>query len=384
MSSFIGNLRTLGLLEGEPRTGGGRRRNPLYLRFKLLDPDRLLTWLLPRLRIFFTRTFLILSAGLILLGVVLTSANSIEIARDLPRLFQFSSALLIWITILVMASTHEFAHGLACKRYGGEVHEMGFMLLFFMPALYCNVSDAWLFPEKRKRMAVVFAGAYPELVFWAFGTVIWRLTPPDTIPHYLALLVMATLGVKTFFNLNPLLKLDGYYLLSDYLEIPNLRKKAGDYVKALLRGRFGVRKELSRRERRIFFVYGVLSGAYSIFILYFIAVWVGGFLIDRYQGFGFVLFVAVLALLFRNPLKRFAGKVFRLSSNEKEGRKVKKRIKLGAPVRRLLKAGLPLAAIGAVLYFGHWDLSISSPFQVAPRRTPTSGPRWKESSRSSS
>ncbi len=231
LHAFLGQLQTLGLLEGEAPIDRGRRQSPLYLRFKLIDPDRLLAWLLPRVRFFFTRPFLVLSAGLILVSVLLTAANQEEIALDLPRLFRFSSTFLIFLTVLVLASTHEFAHGLACKRYGGEVHEMGFMLLFFFPALSCNVSDTWLFPEKRKRMAVVFAGAYFELVLWAAGTVIWRLTPPDTIPHYVALLVMATLGLKTFFNLNPLLKLDGYYLLSDFLEIPNLRKKAGAYVK---------------------------------------------------------------------------------------------------------------------------------------------------------
>ncbi len=109
------------------------------------------------------------------------------------------------------------------------------------------------------------------------------------------------------------------------------------------------------------------SGAYSIFILYFITTWVGGFLIGRYKGFGFVLFVGLLAFLFRKSFRDLVGKMFRLSPGEREERKVRKRIKMWAPLARLLKTGVPLAAVGAVLYFGHWDLRISSPFQVAPR-----------------
>ena len=265
---------------------------------------------------------------------------------------------------------------------------MGFMLLFFFPALYCNVSDTWLFPEKRKRMAVVFAGAYFELVLWAAGTVIWRLTPPDTIPHYVALLVMATLGLKTFFNLNPLLKLDGYYLLSDFLEIPNLRKKAGAYVKALLRGPFEARKEVSRRERRIFLVYGVLSGAYSIFILYFITTWVGGFLIGRYKGFGFVLFVAAVGVSVSEVFSKRsrAGKMFRLSPRRAGGEEGEERgSRCGAPLSKAPQDGGPLGGRSGRSCTSATGTSGSpAPFKWPRGRMTTSGPKWKESSISSS
>src|SRR5207249_7967948 len=104
-------------------------------------------------------------------------------------------------------------------------HEIGFMLIYLQPALYCNVSDAWLFPKTSTRLWVGVSGPYFELVIWALATLLWRVTDGETWINYLALIVMATSGIKTCFNLNPLIKLDGYYLLSDYLGIPNLRAR---------------------------------------------------------------------------------------------------------------------------------------------------------------
>src|SRR5204863_7832804 len=127
--------------------------------------------------------------------------------------------------------------------------------IYFQPALYCNVSDAWLFPEKSKRLWVAFAGPYFELFLWGLATLTWRITDVETGINYLALIVMITSGIKTLFNFNPLIKLYGYYLLSDWLEIPNLRKKGfacfGDGIKRLFGWKASLLQQISERERRI-------------------------------------------------------------------------------------------------------------------------------------
>jgi len=308
LAAFIARLGRLGLLDDETQTTNlATRQNLLYLRFKAFDPDGVLNWLLPRTQLFFTKSFLCLSACLLMLAVILMLVHSSEIAQETPQLLRGSSFLLIWLTFFCIGCTHEFAHGLTCKRYGGEVREMGFMLLFFLPALYCNVSDSWIFP-KRQRLAVLFAGVYWQVVLWAAATVVWRLTAPETFPHLIALIVMGICGVHTFFNLNPLIKLDGYYLLSDYWEIPNLRSKAFSYLGAEIKRFWGAApreiKEVTPRERRIYLSYGLLSGAYTFFLLGFIALRFVGFLTEKYQGLGFILFMVILMVIFKNPLKK--------------------------------------------------------------------------------
>jgi hypothetical protein len=113
------------------------------------------------------------------------------------------------------------------------------MLIYFQPAFYCNVSDAWLFPEKSRRLWVTFAGAYFEIFLWGLATLVWRVTDPGSFVNHFALVVTATSAFKMFLNLNPLIKLDGYYLLSDWLDVPNLRSKAVAYLRARVTSLFG-------------------------------------------------------------------------------------------------------------------------------------------------
>src|SRR5206468_3627959 len=187
--------------------------------------------LVVRLRWLFTPQFLIASAVTILFAGGVTISNWSEITGGFMRLFRVEGFLLVYLTTLAVVTCHEFAHGLTCKRFGGKVHEIGFMLIYFQPAFYCNVSDAWLFPEKSRRLWVTFAGAYFEMFLWALATLVWRLTEPDNLINYLASGIILTSAIKSLFNLNPLIKLDGYYLLSDWLEVPNLRQKAMGYLK---------------------------------------------------------------------------------------------------------------------------------------------------------
>jgi putative peptide zinc metalloprotease protein len=241
LEEFIDKLRRRGLLEGEAKVGPeahqrGRVRGSLfYLRLKAFDPDWLLNHLNGHSRFFFTPHFLAFSAAIILLGCGLTVVNWREIEKDILRLYRVETLLFGWLTILFVAMAHEFAHGLTCKHFGGEVHEIGFLLLYFQPAFYCNVSEAWLFSEKSKRLWVTFAGPYFELFLAALATLIWRVTDPATWLNAAALVVMAVSGIRTFLNLIPLIKLDGYYFLSDYLDIPNLRQRAFSYLGSLIK-----------------------------------------------------------------------------------------------------------------------------------------------------
>jgi multidrug efflux pump subunit AcrA (membrane-fusion protein) len=247
----------------------------LYWRKNIFDPDRLFTWLAPKIRWFWTPGFVVLSAGSIVLAVFILWNNGQNLAGSFQNALRWETALLAWLVLMFVTTCHEFAHGLTCKYHGGEVHEVGFLMIFFMPCFYCNVSDAWLFREKSKRLWVTLAGGYFELFVWALAVFIWRVTLPDSLVNYLAFVVLSACGVQTLFNFNPLLKLDGYYLLSDWLEIPNLQQRSGDYVKGLARWLlWGAARPVdnwhgsgSRAIRRSLLLYGLVSWLYSLSFL---------------------------------------------------------------------------------------------------------------------
>ncbi len=177
--------------------------------------------------------------------------------------------LMYFVPLILSLSIHEFAHAVTCKHFGGQVHEMGFMLIYFQPAFYCNVSDAWLFPLKRQRLWVSFAGAYAEMVVAAIAAFVWIFASAGSWAHFVSLLVVFTSGLKTLFNLNPLIKLDGYYLLSDALSVPNLRQRSLGYLGMRFRRLLGLARGrgLARHCPRPADLPGLRSPGGSLFVL---------------------------------------------------------------------------------------------------------------------
>jgi putative peptide zinc metalloprotease protein len=365
LERFASKLKTLGLLESpaapepEPQAQRRLRGNAFYLRLRVFDPDQLLERLAPRFAWLFTPLFGWASGLVILLAIGVTVGSWNEIHQSLPRLYRVETLFVAWLTLWCIVLGHEFSHGLTCKYFGGRVHEIGMLLVYLQPAMYCNVSDAWLFPEKYKRLLVTLAGAYFEILVWAFATLFWRLTEPGSIPNFLGLVVATTLGIKTLFNLNPLIKLDGYYLLSDWLGIPNLRSKAMTHIFSAPRRLFR-RLDLpiaTPRERRIYWVYGLLAVAYSGWLMGLILLSLGAFLVHRYQAWGAVFFVALVGAVFRQYLKRSWRFV---TSSLRPGNGI-------LPwVKRLVKTGIVVGLLGALLYFVHADLKVSGEFRILP------------------
>jgi putative peptide zinc metalloprotease protein len=238
LAEFLELARSRGFLEQTLSDDSGAAQRPaiatsarprqsiLYWRKCLFDPDRFFSCLEPRIRLFWTRGFFILSASSIVLAAGLIWFNGQQVASSFAHALRWESAIGVWLVLLLITACHESAHGLTCKHYGGEVHEVGFLMMLFMPCFYCNVSDAWMIPDKSKRLWVTLAGGYFELFLWSLSALIWRVTMPDTLVNYLAFVVLSVCGLRTLFNFNPLIKLDGYYLLSDWLAIPNLRQRA--------------------------------------------------------------------------------------------------------------------------------------------------------------
>jgi putative peptide zinc metalloprotease protein len=213
----------------------GKASNLFAVRFRGFDPERILNWMLPWFGWIFSIPMLII-AGLLLTSSSLLLASQYEtVYARLPTFQQFFAAdrwLILAVTMAVVKVIHEFGHGLSCKKFGGECHEIGFMLLVFTPCLYCNVSDSWMLPNKWKRVWIGAAGIYVEMILASLAAFVWWFSESGSTINDLCLNMMFLNVVSTIMvNGNPLLRFDGYYILMDFLEIPNLRQKSTEVLK---------------------------------------------------------------------------------------------------------------------------------------------------------
>lgn len=250
LQQFVGMLHRSGLVVSQAHGQGrqlrrrgdekkkkerlGKLANIFALRFRGIDPERILNFLNPLTWWVFTLPALLCITLFGLSALTLVLVNFQEFRTKLPTFEQFFAAenwLWLGATMAIVKIFHEFGHGLSCKRYGGECHEMGFMFLVFTPCLYCNVSDSWMLPNKWHRVFIGAAGMYVELILASIATYMWWFSEPGML-NFLCLSVMFICSVSTVvFNGNPLLRFDGYYILMDILEIPNLRQKATEVLK---------------------------------------------------------------------------------------------------------------------------------------------------------
>jgi hypothetical protein len=213
---------------------------------------------------------------------------------------------------------HEFGHGLSCKRFKGEVHEMGALLLCFSPALYCNVSDAWTLPNKWHRIIISAAGIYVELIIAALATFVWWNSATHPFIHNMSLSLMVVCSVSTVvFNANPLMRYDGYYVLADWLEIPNLRERSNRYLMNLfLEHCLGVEvppEEYMALWRRVLFVvFAIVSYVYRWVITFTILFFFNNFLKPyKLEIVGQMLTFASLGSMLGWPLWRLGKNIHR-------------------------------------------------------------------------
>lgn len=256
-------------------------RNPLSLRIPLLDPDRFLTLTLPLVRPLFTRLGFIAWLGLVLTGLVMAAMHWDAITSDLAdRLFSAQNLLLLALLYPAVKALHELGHGYATKVWGGEVHELGVMLLVLVPVPYVDATSSAAFREKWRRVIVGGAGIMVETTLAALAMIVWTLVEPGAV-RAVAFNVMLICGVSTVvFNGNPLLRFDGYYVLSDILEMPNLGARANRYVFYLVqRHVFRIPDLVSpvtaKGERGWFVLYAVAAFAYRMVVMFGVALMVG-------------------------------------------------------------------------------------------------------------
>jgi len=308
----------------EERRERRSRRNPIAFRVPLLDPDVFLSRWQGRVTPLFSPAGAVAWCAAVLAAGVLALRHGPELAAASRTLLEPSGLLALWFVYPLVKALHELGHAFAVKRWGGEVREMGILFLVFVPVPYVDASAASVYPEKRRRMAVGAAGIAVELLLAALATFVWVAVEPGGVRHA-AYAVMLVGGVSTvLFNGNPLLRFDGYHVLADAIEIPNLGPRANQYVGALARRWIlGVRDaappDTAPGEPPWLVGYAVASFAYRVAVLMAIAL----FLADRFFFVGVALALLTLATAIVLPLLgRLAGVWTDPGVGERRGRAV--------------------------------------------------------------
>jgi putative peptide zinc metalloprotease protein len=288
-----------------------REQSVFFFRVALFNPNAILEWLEPRTRWLFNKRLANGAAFAFCLAVVVTWANRAHLVTQVTEQLGWRLLVLAWLTTMIVTICHEFGHGLACKRYGGDVHEMGALWIFFTPCLFCNVSDMWLVPSRRQRFIVSMAGTYVDLLIWIASVFVWRVTAQHTALNYMALIVVTTCGVRVIFNINPLLRLDGYYALSDLWGIPNLRRlgrqRLMEHFRWLL---WGAAKPAPMANGRKVLFYGIASWCFTITLLNLIFFKVTSILQSLFGLAGFLAGATVFISLSKKYFKGSLGGEF--------------------------------------------------------------------------
>jgi putative peptide zinc metalloprotease protein len=199
-----------------------RRLNPFWMKWKVGNPDRLLASILPACGWLFSRWAVTCGVLIICAGLAVILTNWDGFVSSSHMIFAPHNWLSLGIAWIVLKLVHELAHALSCKRYGGEVRETGLIFILFAPAAYVDVTSCWRFPSKWQRIHVAAAGMYAELVIAGLAALIWQQSDATILRHGLFNIVLMASVSTLLFNANPLMRFDGYYLLADWLEIPNL------------------------------------------------------------------------------------------------------------------------------------------------------------------
>jgi multidrug efflux pump subunit AcrA (membrane-fusion protein) len=277
-----------------------RRRSILMIPLKSFDPDALLTRWIKRFRFLFRPWAVVL--GLLVMcvaGLVLLSQGTLW-SGGLIGLWRLTSIPLLLTAVFALAWVHETGHAITLKHFGGSVHEMGFLLLYFQPCFYCNISDSYLMSDRRRRLYVGLAGLFFQGFVTALAILLWRVIEPGSVISDF-LWVFAAVSLAIFlFNFNPLIKLDGYYMLVDLLRIPNLRAKAFRYWRSIARrwllGRDAVARERDRRLKRIYRWYGLAAALYTGILIGWLLYHISRFLYSQWGVAGVILLYGIVAV----------------------------------------------------------------------------------------
>jgi putative peptide zinc metalloprotease protein len=281
--------------------------------FPAVNPDKFLDWLYKYTYFFYTRWFTVLTLCAFAFSAGITITHWTEIGRDTLEFYNFSDkswgdVVQFYLLAVLVLSIHELGHGHACKHYGGRVPAMGFALIYLAPAFYTDTTEGDVKGTRYQRLVISLAGVWAELIVYCVVTPIWWGTPPDTAVHDAAYILMLITGISAaLVNWNPLIKLDGYHMLSEILGIVDLKESSTAFVSGWVKRHvWGLPVDVPyvpRRRRLGYTAYALLSGLYSYTIMYVVARFVGNVFRNFNPEWSFIPELATAGLIFRSRIR---------------------------------------------------------------------------------
>jgi putative peptide zinc metalloprotease protein len=337
--------------------------------FPAFDPDPILQAFYKYTKFIYTAWFTTLTLILFAITAGITITHWDEIGRDTAEFYNFSNKswsdiLVLYLILFGVVVVHEFAHAYTSTHFGGRVTSMGFALVYLTPAVYTDTTEAEVTATRYQRLIVTVAGVWSELMICAVATIVWWGTAPDTAVHNGAYFLMMLTGILSILlNWNPLMKLDGYYLLTDLTQIPDIKENSTLYVSAWVKKhiwRLPVEVPYVPRSRRFgFAIYAVLSGVYSYTVLYIVARFAGNVVRNFSPEWGFVPEIAVALLIFRSRIRLLVNFMKFVYLDKKD-----RLIAWFTPQHSVAVA----AGLAVVLALPLWHESVSGRFLLEPAR----------------
>jgi putative peptide zinc metalloprotease protein len=291
----------------------------MYFRISLFDPDILLNRLYPYIKWIFTPAFYFFSLCLFAVATFIIFQELDRLGSAMSSIITFAgqnplSFLILWITVICIILFHELGHAFTCKHFGGEVHEIGILVMFFMPCFYANVNDAWTFEKRYQKLAVTFAGGLVEFFIGSVAAIFWFILNPSHVMSAICYQTMAVCAVSAVLcNFNPLMKLDGYYAFCDWVGIPNLKAESASFIKFLSQKFiFQMNPEntfnsYTHREKNILAIYGFASFFYMIGVMSGLFFMIRKLFIDWFAVLGVLLSFWVGWILFKGYIMKLLG-----------------------------------------------------------------------------
>lgn len=336
------------------------------LQFPLFDPDKAMDRIIPWIKWWWSPWYVMLWSVvfLVVLGFLVRHWD-VYWAGFFDLFDATKNTLGDWLIVagllLLVGIWHELGHAFSVKRWGGEVHDIGFTIFYFEPAFYCRIDDSLMFPRLHDRLWAVAGGPYFEMQLCSVAVAVWLTTPAELWLHDLALTFVLISGLGIVFNANPLVKLDGYFALMDWLDVPDLREESFAYIgNKIKKGIFRLEvpeKAIPRRRRRIYIVYGVVALAYTASILYFLLGIVHRWLVGWLGASGTLLLGGLVLYLSRKKLIEGGRFMRHLWLDKRDLLRARK----GKVV-----AAVVLLALVALLVLPHTATRIEAAFTVEP------------------